>query len=556
VRVGSAANDDSEADIVIVGAGAAGCVLANRSSADPQRRVLLLEAGGEASSPWFRVPVGYRHTIGDPRFDWCFDSQPEPYLGGRVLRHPRGKVVGGSTAINGMVAIRGQAADYDEWAAMGLRGWGWRDVLPDFVRIESHVLGASHAHGAHGEWRIDAPRMHWSVLDAVRAAAVQCGIREVDDFNGADGDNEGVGPIHVNQHRGQRWSAADAFLAPARSRPNLRVVTGALADRVCFDDRDDPLRATGVRWIDAAGGAHVALARSCVVLCAGALASPAILMRSGIGPAGALSTLGITPRVDLPGVGANLHDHGQIALRWRLGAGARTLNAAMNSPVAKALMAARWAITRRGPLTMAPCQIGLFATSRADVARADLGWNVLAFSRPAFDAPFDPFPGLTMIVYPLRPTSRGHLELADADPRTPPRFTMNFLATDDDRRVSVDAMRLTRRIMQAPALAPLQPQEQWPGATVADDDDAALLAALKDKLGTIYHPVGTARMGPDGDALAVTDDRLRVRSTRNLRVIDASVMPSIVSGNTATPTVMIGEKGVRMVAEDRAGRSP
>jgi choline dehydrogenase len=390
--------------------------------------------------------------------------------------------------------------------------------------------------------------MHWPMLDAVRAAAVQCGIREVDDFNGTGGDNEGVGPIHVNQHRGQRWSAADAFLAPVRSRPNLHVVTGALVDRVCFDDRDDALRATGVHWIDAAGGAHVAHARSSVVLSAGALASPAILMRSGIGPASALSALGITPRVDLPGVGANLHDHGQIALRWRLGAGARTLNAAMNSPASKALMAARWALSRRGPLTMAPCQIGLFAKSRPHVDRADLGWNVLAFSRPAFDAPFDPFPGLTMIVYPLRPTSRGHLTLADTDPRTAPRFTMNFLATDNDRRVSLDAMRLTRRIMHAPALAALQPQEQWPGAAVTDDDDDALLAALKDKLGTIYHPVGSARMGPAGDGLAVTDERLAVRGARNLRVIDASVMPSIVSGNTATPTVMIGEKGARMVA--------
>jgi choline dehydrogenase-like flavoprotein len=470
------------------------------------------------------------------------------------MRHPRGKVLGGSTAINGMVAVRGQAADYDAWAAMGLPGWGWADVLSDFVRIESHVLGAQRGHGEQGEWRIDAPRMHWTVLDTVRAAAVQCGIRVVDDFNGPDGDHEGVGPIHVNQHRGARSSAADAFLAPARSRPNLRVITGALVDHVRFDDHDDPLRATGVRWIDAAGGAHVAKARGAVVLSAGALASPAILQRSGIGDAAALSARGITPRLHLPGVGANLHDHAQIALRYRLADGTRTLNQAMNSRIAQAWMAARWAITRSGPLTMAPCQVGLFAKSRPDVERADLGWNVLAFSRAAFDAPFDPFPGLTMIVYALRPTSRGVLSIAGADPREPPRFTMNYLATDEDRRVGIDSMRVTRRIMRAAAMAPLAPREQWPGDAVRDDDEAALLDALASKLGTIYHPVGTARMGAPGDAMAVTDARLAVHRTRALRVIDASVMPSIVSGNTATPTVMIAERAARMLVDDDARR--
>lgn len=534
-----AVNDVGAFDFIVLGAGAAGCLLANRLSADPRHRVLLLEAGGRDDSVWYRIPVGYRHTIGNPSSDWCFAAEPEPGLGGRVLRHPRGKVLGGSTAINGMVAIRGQAADYDGWSALGLPGWGWDEVLPYFKRHEDFVGGADALHGAGGEWSVDAARMHWPVLDAVQAACNEAGLPSVSDFN--RGDNLGVGPIHVNQRRGRRWSAADGFLKPVLKRPNLKVVTGALVDRIRFDGT----RASGVSWT-ADGLAHHASAAAEIVLAAGALGSPQILMRSGIGPAAHLQDHGIAPLLDRPGVGANLHDHLQIGLRYRI-EGAATLNAAMNSRLAQAGMALRYALTRRGPLTMAPCQIGLFAKSRPEVERADLGWNVLAFSRAAFDAPFDAHPGLTMIVYDLRPTSRGHLRLRSADAAAPPKILMNYLATERDRRVAADAIRFTRRVMAGRALAPHRPAEVWPGPAVSDDDEAGLLAAVAEKAGTIFHPVGTAKMGTIDDPFAVVDAQLRVIGAGRLRVVDASVMPDIVSGNTATPTLMIAEKGAAML---------
>lgn len=531
-------------DYIVVGAGAAGCLLANRLSADPSRRVLLLEAGGRDESVWFRVPVGYRYTIGNPEADWCYQSEPEPGLNGRVLKHPRGKVLGGSTAINGMVAIRGQAADYDHWRSLGLPGWGWDEVLPFFKRHEHFAGGANALHGHGGEWSVDKARMWWSLLDGVREASVQAGLPRVDDFN--TGDNLGVGPIHVNQRHGRRWSAADGFLKPVLQRPNLRVVTNALVEHVVVDSGDGRKpRATGVRWREQ-GVSHTAQASREVVLAAGAFGSPQILMRSGIGPAAHLAEHGIRTLVDKPGVGANLQDHLQIGLRYRL-SNARTLNAGMNSKLAQAGMALRYALTRSGPLSMAPCQLGLFARSSPEVERADLGYNVLAFSRARFDAPFDPHPGLTMIVYDLRPSSRGHVKLASADPAAAPSIRVNFLGTERDRRVAANAIRVTRGILRQPAMARYAPEEVWAGASARDDDEDALVRAAADHGVSIFHPVGTAKMGRAGDPMAVVDAELRVIGVDGLRVVDASVMPTLVSGNTATPTVMIAEKGAALI---------
>lgn len=538
-QVNPRAGDPAHYDYIVVGAGAAGCLLANRLSADPRNRVLLLEAGGPDDSIWYRVPVGYRYTIGSPQSDWCYVSDPELGLNGRVLKHPRGKVLGGSTAINGMVCIRGQAADYDHWRDLGLPGWGWSDVLPLFKQHEDHFEGANAHHGAGGEWRVDAARMWWPMLDAVRDAAVEAGIPAVDDFN--CGDNDGVGPIHVNQRDGRRWSAADGFLKPVLNRPNLTLETRALVDRVLIEER----RAVGVAW-RSGEVARSAVATREVVLAAGALGSPQILMRSGIGPAPHLAEHGIRTIVDRPGVGANLQDHLQIGLRYQL-ENAGTLNAQMNSNLSKVGMALRYAATRRGPLTMAPCQLGIFTRSSPSVTHADLGYNVLAFSREQFNAPFDPFPGMTMIVYDLRPTSRGEVRLNSDDPAVAPSIRVNFLSTERDRHVAANAIRVTRRIVRQPALARYKPRESWAGAEVRDADEVGLIDAAANNGTSIFHPVGSARMGLKDDPLAVVDAALRVIGVQGLRVIDASVMPTLVSGNTATPTLMIAEKGAAIL---------
>jgi len=538
---------EGEYDYIIVGAGSAGCLLANRVSADSDRRVLLLEAGGRDNWIWFHIPVGYLFAIGNPRSDWCFKTEPEEGLNGRSLNYPRGKVIGGSSAINAMIYMRGQAADYDHWRQLGLAGWGWDDVLPYFKRHEDHFLGESAAHGAGGELRIEAPRVRWDLLDAFRRAAEQANIKSVADFN--TGDNEGCCAFHVNQKRGRRWSAARAFLKPALHRANLRLETGCLVEGVVFDGR----RAVGVRWRQG-GQERLARCRGEVILAAGSIGSPQIMLLSGVGPAQQLGEHGIPVVLDRPGVGANLQDHLQLRLIYKVD-GITTLNERYHSPLGLAGMLAEYALFRRGPLTMAPSQLGLFTRSDPDQERANLEFHIQPLSLDRFGEPLHKFPAFTASVANLRPTSRGYLRLRSRDPADKPVIKLNYLSTEQDRRIAISSIRLTRRIAAQPALAPFHPAEYLPGPAVRDDDERRLVKAAGDIGTTIFHPVGTAKMGLDSDPLTVVDERLRVAGIERLRVIDASVMPTVTSGNTNAPTTMIAEKGAALIRADAKGLS-
>ena len=525
-------------DYVIVGAGPAGCLLANRLSHNPSHRVLLLEAGGQDNYPWIHVPVGYLYCIGNPRTDWCFKTESEPGLNGRALNYPRGKVLGGCSSINGMIYMRGQSRDYDEWAAQGNKGWGWQDVLPIFKRSESHYAGDSDLHGAKGEWRVEQQRLSWALLDAFREAAAETGIASIPDFNG--GDNEGCSYFHVNQRRGVRWNASKAFLRPIYNRPNLTVMTNAEVSRIEFEKG----RASAV--LAKVGQQEQTLrAKREIILCCGSVGSPMLLQRSGIGPRPLLEKLGIEVRHELPGVGANLQDHLQLRLIYKVSNG-HTLNQMAGSLWGKMNMGLRYALNRSGPLAMAPSQLGAFARSGPEQATANLEYHVQPLSLERFGEPLHGFPAFTASVCDLRPQSRGTVEIRSALADAAPLIKPNYLSHEADLKVAADAIRLTRRIAAAPALASFEPVEYLPGASLQTDEELRQAAS---SIGTtIFHPVGTCKMGQGRDA--VVDERLRVHGVIGLRVVDASIMPTITSGNTCSPTVMIAEKAAQMIIED------
>jgi choline dehydrogenase len=532
-------------DYVIVGAGTAGCVLANRLSADPDVSVLLIEAGGKDDWIWIHIPVGYLYCIGNPRTDWCYRTEPDPGLNGRSILYARGKVLGGCSSINAMLYLRGQTRDYDEWARLAEDpSWSWESVLPVFKRSEDFHQGADAMHGAGGEWRVERQRLSWEILEAFREAMVQAGMPRTDDFN--RGDNHGAGFFEVNQRRGVRWSASKGFLKPVVHRPNLTVITDALVERVRFDGR----RATGIELVRG-GETELAAARIETILAAGAIGSPQILQLSGVGAGALLRQHGIAVAHDLPGVGENLQDHLQLRTAYKV-RDVVTLNQRAGSLWGKAMMGLEYALFRTGPLTMAPSQLGGFARSSPAHATPNVEFHVQPLSLDKFGDPLHPFPAFTASVCNLRPTSRGHVRIKSIDPRAHPAIVLNYLSTPEDRQVAADALRLARKVAAQPALAKYQPSEFKPGAEYQSDDELAKAAG--DVGTTIFHPVGTCRMGVASDPAAVVDSRLRVIGLDRLRVVDASIMPIITSGNTNSPTVMIAERGAEMIRVDRKAR--
>ncbi|MGE0549890.1 MAG: GMC family oxidoreductase [Kofleriaceae bacterium] len=542
-------------DYVIVGAGTAGCLLANRLSADPSRSVVLLEAGGRDNWVWFHIPVGYLFCIGNPRADWCYRTEPEPGLNGRSLLYARGRVLGGSSSINAMLYLRGQARDYDEWATLaGDDAWSWRSVLPYFKHSEDHWRGTGDHHGARDrgappvaghEWRVERQRLRWDILDAFRDAALEAGIAKIDDFN--TGDNAGSSLFEVNQRNGVRVSAAKAFLRPAMRRGNLTVITSAQVKRLRLDGK----RVTGVELFDGVDELFVE-SRCETILSAGSIGSPQLLQVSGIGPGSLLHERGVPVLHDLPGVGENLQDHLQLRMAFKV-ADVVTLNTIASSWWGKLKIGLEYLLHRTGPLTMAPSQLGAFVKSGPEQVTPNLEFHVQPLSLDKFGDPLHPFSAFTASVCNLRPSSRGHIRIASPDPRDPPKIVLNYLSTDEDRAIAAESVRLTRRIVTTTeALRRYRPDEFVPGTSFQTTDELVVAAG---NIGTtIFHPVGTCKMGRSDDSTAVVDSRLRVRGVDGLRVIDASIMPTITSGNTNSPTLMIAERASAMVIEDARER--
>jgi choline dehydrogenase len=540
-------SSDTDFDYVIIGAGTAGCLLANRLSADPAKRVLLIEAGRKDDYHWIHIPVGYLYCIGNPRTDWMYNTEPDPGLNGRSLRYPRGKALGGCSSINGMIYMRGQSRDYDQWARLtGDDSWKWDNVLPYFRKHEDYYLGADEAHGAGGEWRVEKQRLRWDVLDAFAQAAQQAGIPHSTDFN--RGNNEGVGYFQVNQKNGWRWNTAKAFLRPTcHGRANFEMWTGAHVTRLLIDKQEDgSLKCTGAAVWNGRGLVTARAMRE-VILAAGSIGSPQILQLSGVGPADLLRKHGIPVVKELPGVGENLQDHLQIRAVFKV-KGVTTLNTLANSLWGKARIGLEYAIMRSGPMSMAPSQLGAFTRSSPDFEWPNIEYHVQPLSLDAFGEPLHTFPAFTASVCNLNPTSRGSVRIRSSRHEDAPAIAPNYLSTPEDRQVAADSLRVTRRICAQPALAKYEPQEWKPGLQYRSDEELAKLAG--DIATTIFHPVGTTKMGRDGDPLAVLDSRMRVRGIAGLRVVDAGAMPTITSGNTNSPTLMMAELAAEWIVRD------